>query len=65
LSYDIQDNVTKEKLKAWTSRTSLGEKIDVSKTISRFQEHFQNPHYKLFWRLLSYILQKQEKERQM
>jgi hypothetical protein len=65
LSYNIQDNVTKEKLEAWTSRTSLGKEIDVNKTISRFQEHFLNPHYKLFWQLLSYTLQKQEKERQM
>jgi hypothetical protein len=33
----------KEKLKAWTSRTSLGKEIDVSKTILKILRTFPKP----------------------
>jgi hypothetical protein len=43
MSDDIVDNVTKEKLEAWTSRTSLGKEIDVSKTIFKISRTFPKP----------------------
>jgi hypothetical protein len=43
VSDNIIDNVAKEKLEAWTSRTSLGKEIDVSKTILKISRTFPKP----------------------
>jgi len=43
VSDDIVDNVAKEKLEAWTSRTSLGKEIDVSKALSKISRTFPKP----------------------